>query len=97
MYFFSNQNFRKPRYGGLFREMTRSNEIPYLQNDAYLFVSTLNATSIFLTLSVIWFHLNNSKNVKNTHGAAIVLKLTHRTFPRFEIIQMVPNRAKHHV
>ena len=45
----------------------------------------------FVMLCVIWFHLNNSQNVKNTHGAVLLLSnlqavkatLLHGCFSRF--------------
>ena len=56
----------------------------------------------------IWYHLYNFKNVKNTPGGvllsagfkpATLLKLTllHECFHVFTIVQMVPNRAMHHI
>ena len=43
----STQNSRKPRYKGLCQGMTGSKQIPYLKNDIYLFIPTLNKTGIY--------------------------------------------------
>ena len=52
----------------------------------------------------IWFHLYNLKNVKNAHEG-VLLKPCNFTksntppwvfFTFFKIVQMVPDRAKHH-
>ena len=61
----------------------------------------------FETFSAIWYHLYNFKKVKNTHGGVILLAkacnyTTSNTLQRvffafFKIVQMVPNRAKHHI
>ena len=41
----------------------------------------------------IWYHLYNLENVKNTHGGVLILvKLQAEA-----IVQMVPNRATHHI
>ena len=57
----------------------------------------------------IWYHLYNLKNVKNITSVtfskvagfqpATLLKVTllHGVFHIFYIVQMVPNRAKHHI
>ena len=42
----------------------------------------------YVVRCAIWYHLYNSKNVKNTHEG--VLKI-------FKIVQMVANRATHHI
>ena len=50
--------------------------------------------------SAIWYHLYNLKNVKNTHGEMLPLaKLLSSmgVFHVFKIVQMVPNRAIHHI
>ena len=50
--------------------------------------------------------LYNVRNVKNTHGGVLLLEAYNFTknntppwvfFTFFKIVQMVPNRAKHHV
>ena len=56
----------------------------------------------------IWYHLYNLKNVKNTHGRVLHLevsafslqlkvKLFHVCFSRFLIVQIIANRATHHI
>ena len=53
---------------------------------------------------LIWYHLHNLKNVKNTHGVvslnkpARLLKITllHGVIHVLKIVRMVLNRAKHH-
>ena len=54
----------------------------------------------------IWYHLYNLKNVKNTHGRVLLLVKLQATksnthpwvfFMFFSILQMVPNRATHHI
>ena len=49
-----------------------------------------------MMLCAIWYHMYNLKNVKNTHGGVLLLKVTllNGRFSRFLIAQMVPNRAK---
>ena len=57
--------------------------------------------------SAIWYHLNNLKNVKNTHEGVLLLQAKASSFTKnntpswvfhiFKIVQMVPNRAKHHI
>ena len=45
------------------------------------------------------YHLNNLKNVKNTHGGVLTLLKNYSSmgvFHVFYIAQMVPNRATHH-
>ena len=52
---------------------------------------------------MIWYHLYNLRNVKNTHGGCYFLqscRLQHCSmgiFHVFKFVQMVPNRAKHHI
>ena len=60
------------------------------------------------TVKAIWHHLCNLKNMKNSYeGALLLVKLwveainfTKSNSPLyvfvFEIVQMVPNRVKHH-
>ena len=42
---------------------------------------------------VFWYHLYNLKHMKNTHGGVLLLVKLHF----IQIVQMVPNRAKHHI
>ena len=69
------------------------------------------SNKLYLTLCIIWYHLYNFKNVKNTHGWVVLLvKLQTETcnftksnispwmfFHVFQILQMVKNRTKHHI
>ena len=60
-------------------------------------------------LCAIWYHYYNLKNVKNNHGVVLLflklipatllkVKLLHGCFFHvFKIVQMVLNRAKHHL
>ena len=57
-------------------------------------------------LCAIWYHLDNLRNVKNTHGRVLLLVAYNFTkgntppwvfFHFFKIVQMVPNRATHHI
>ena len=62
-------------------------------------------------LCAIWYHRYNFKKVKNTHGgviflvkvAGLTLQLYQKyhssmgVFQVFKIVQIVPNRAKHHI
>ena len=57
---------------------------------------------IYVVRCAIQYHVRNLENVKNTQGGALILvllKLTrlHGCFSRFLIVQMVPNRATHHI
>ena len=48
----------------------------------------------------IWYHLHILKIVKNTHGGVLLLvkvTLLHRCFLRFLNVQMLLNRATHHI
>ena len=48
----------------------------------------------------IWYHLHILKIVKNTHGGVLLLvkvTLLHGCFSRFLNVQMVLNRATHHI
>ena len=56
---------------------------------------------IIVVLCAIWYHSYNSKNVKNTDGAVLLLvKLQALAFMGvfhvFKIVHMVLNRAIHH-
>ena len=67
-----------------------------------LIPSTINTHSIlYETLCTIWYHLQNLKNAKNTHGGVLLLVLLKETvsmgvFYVFKISQMVPNPPKHY-
>ena len=53
-----------------------------------------------MMLCAIWYHLYNFKKVNNTHGGVLLLlKILHLhgCFCVFWIVQMVPNRATHHI
>ena len=55
----------------------------------------------------IWYHLYNVKNVKNTHGGVLISVQLRAdalrehssigVFHFFKIVQMIPNRATHHI
>ena len=48
--------------------------------------------------STIWYHLYNSKNVKNTHGGVLILvKLQASACNVFKLVQMVLNHATQHI
>ena len=52
----------------------------------------------YVIFCAIWYHLYNLENVKNTSFAkSLKVTLLHRHFLRFLIVQMVQNRAKHHI
>ena len=50
---------------------------------------------------IIWYHLQDLKNVKNTHGGVLLLvikvTLLHGSFSRFLDCTNGTNRAKHHI
>ena len=50
----------------------------------------------YLVFCAIWYHLYNLKNVKNIHGR-LKLTLLPWCFYVFWTVQMVPNRARHHI
>ena len=48
----------------------------------------------------IWYHLCNLKNMKKKHGEVLLLlklqAFSMGVFHSFQIVQMIPNRAKRH-
>ena len=65
-----------------------------------------NFNWIHVMLCAIWYHLNNFKNVKNTHRGPLLLvklqallkvTLLQGCFSCFLNVQMITNRAKHHI
>ena len=50
----------------------------------------------FKTLCMIWYHLHNLKYLKNTNIGLLLssFRTNHGCFHVFQIVQMVPNRAK---
>ena len=73
-------------------------------------VSTFSMNGIiccpeYKTFCVIWYYLYSLENVKNFHGAVLLLvnlqtsarNLARSNTPLFKIVQIVPNRAKHHI
>ena len=54
----------------------------------------------FVTLCAIWYHVYNFKNVNNTLGGVLLFsKVTDCNLHHVLtfIVQMVPNRATHHI
>ena len=52
----------------------------------------------FAVRCAIWCRLYSLKNVKNTHGGVLILVHSFMgVFHVFQIVQMVPNRATHHI
>ena len=70
-----------------------------------LFEIDFNYLKLHVMRCAIWYHLYNFKNVKNTHGGVLILVACNFTkintsswvFFRFLIVQMLPNRATHHI
>ena len=81
-----------------------------VKKDYFVVNSKLYVSCLFVVRCAIWYHSQNLKNVKNTHGGVLIsvkLQTSACNFTKintppwlffmFSIVQMVPNRATHHI